>query len=87
MKLSEVELFSHETSFVIKFTHPVPVCRRLFPFGVGTCFLTLNGGVNTADIVIPVKTPTNIQNIENIVTKFIHYLLQFHQSQHYSIMV
>jgi hypothetical protein len=73
MKLSEVELFSHETSFVIKFTHPVSVCRRLFPFGVGTCFLTLNGGVNTADMVIPVKNPTNIQNIENIVIDFIYH--------------
>ena len=67
MKLREVESFPHGTSFVVNFTQPVPVWRRLTLYGVGTCGISLKGGVNTADIVSPVKNPTNSQNIENII--------------------
>lgn len=35
--------------------------------GVGTWGTFLNGGVNTAEIVIPTINPTNTQNNENII--------------------
>jgi len=72
MKLREVESFSHGTSFVVNFTHPVPVSSTLLSFGIGTIGISLVGGVNTADIVSPVKNPTNIQNTENIITLYTH---------------
>jgi hypothetical protein len=36
MKLREVESVPQGTSFVLNFTHPELVCRRLSPSGVGT---------------------------------------------------
>jgi hypothetical protein len=67
MKLRDVGFPLHGTSVAFTRTHPVPVCRIFFPFGVGTVGTLREGGENTDVIRRPTKSPINIQKRENIL--------------------